>query len=271
MKKLIILLVTILLLCSCSKEKKPPLYGAVLQNDAGEAVLCFIDEDNKVIHEMKMDRFTPYVYMGEDAVLYSYDGNTYQSITLMDYKKGETIKTEREIIYYVAGGYCYGESGTDIICTKGETNEKISDVYALIGIDGKAYVFFYDGTVSVRDALTNRELIHTEAPLGELIGMVKIEDKVYYVNDSGYTPVDENGFGLTYVYPLKNYEIAGCFKNHLTVYEGNELAAYFVSFDSHRMILTPDYDNESYEGVDFSKRFPSYYEKGYTVMIARAY
>ena len=52
MKRLIVLLVSLLLLCSCSTNKKPVAYGVVLQKD-DQAVMCFIDEDNKVLYEME--------------------------------------------------------------------------------------------------------------------------------------------------------------------------------------------------------------------------
>jgi len=270
MKRFIVLLILLLLLCSCSNNRKPVAYGAVLQKE-DQAVMCFIDEDNKVLYEMEMDRFTQYVYFGEDAVLYSYDGHEYQSITLSNFKKGETVIMDDEIYYYVTNGYCYSLKGHDITCKKGDDVETLKNVYYLFGLDGKAYVLYLDGTISVRDALTNQQEALLEAPFGEFYGLVKIGGVVYYVNDSGYTPIKDNEFGFTYVFPLTSYEIAGVFKNHLTVYEGEEIAAYFVSFDAHRMILTPDYEDESYEGVDFSKRFPQYYAKGYEVTIARAY
>ena len=271
MKRLLVIIMLLVVLTGCSGNKGPVKYAAVLINKSDNtAYLCLSDKEGNSIYEKKIE-VPEGVYFGEEAVYYTLNGNDYVSVSYSDFKKGDTFNAEGMVLYHLKNGYTYAVKESDITCYYGDKQTVLKNVYNMQGIEGKVYIFYMNNTLEVRDASNNEVLAVVTLPVGEIIGMVKVGTDVYYVNDKGYTIFKDNELGYTIIYPIQFEEILGAKGDHITVFENDEIAAYTVSISNYRMVLTPDYEDESYDGVDFKKKYSKLYEKGYEVYYYQAY
>ncbi len=269
-KKIIVSLLVMITLFGCSTQNEEVSSVAILlKEEEDSAMLIIMNTDDEVIYSSDIE-IPSDVYFGDEAVYYSLNSSDYTSISYSNFKSGTELSgIEGTILYYQEDGcaFTYTNSGISVYKDGEEVNSVIVDVLgATNGIDGNFYMvadnifYVFDGESG---DLIDQETIQSSS----FYAIVKLEDEIIYVvNDYGYTQYVDDSFSYTYVYQITFEEIEGARDNYILLVKNDEELVYEVALDEHSILtLTPLYDAELYENVDFEAIYSEWYEEGYEV------
>ena len=264
-----LILLVLLLLTGCCSLGKVHTVAVLGKADTDEAVIVVTDVNGR--QKSKKIDYPAEEYFGEEAVYYSTDGKNYDSLGYDDLRKKDRIENLNGVIMYHAEDSCtyVYENGNRLAVYKdgSKLREFSLDGMTLLKVEkGLLYHCDGNGTLRVYDVRSDELLHELDASSLYPLSVTTVEGNTYLVSYRGYTLLEDWQLGSTYVYPVQFDEIRNCRGRYITVTDNMELKTYEVSFDSHRMIMSDDIDDDIIGYVNFEKLYAAWYEKGYEVL-----
>lgn len=238
--------------------------------DSDEALIVFLDKDDKVYKEIKID-YPEEVDFCEDNLFYTADERNYYSYSYKNFRRTQIASDySGYVLYYQTGGvvFCY-EDDSIVIYDKDfrkVTDLEIADIDGSRGVNGMYFVWDISGNVKGFDATDGSLRFFDNLMTNGYLNTVGIDDKTYFITNSGYTLFENNAFSQTYVYPRDVSDILGAEGRYIECVSDGRETVYRISFDSHRMIMEEMTEAHYYDEVDFEKFLSDYFARGYEVL-----
>ncbi|MBR0385280.1 MAG: hypothetical protein IJI05_01875 [Erysipelotrichaceae bacterium] len=268
-RKLLVVITILMMLAGCGNREKVAFVAILEKTEENSAAVAFADKEGKMIFSKEIE-IPAEVYFGDEAVYYSKDYITYDSVEYATFKSGDTLNdVPGFILYHLKGGFTVLFSNDVLKFMKdGKTVKEYS-------WQGTSFTKAYKGKLYVNDdihlrifSLEDGELLEEKMPVASMFSdLTEIDGRLYMATDYGFMDLEE---GTVYVYPRIFESIISCRDNVLTVSENGEICKYYVSIAANRMELKDDFDDEI-KNIDFEEMFPEWYEKGYEVVFFENY